>query len=183
MELIEQYFNVYLASLIMWGFLMAFLYNVVKKSSSPGSDPTVMWIALSIFLSYLLSDPLFNQGFGYDLLDSTSAYLVWSVFDLVTILVIMLIARGKTVQKSPVKLYLCMGLMINISLFIGMYIDLNFTKYIGPWWFWYFYSIIVNISDITMIIALLCNKDFLGLVSCYNYLKGLNKHQALFSKT
>ncbi|MFX3847722.1 hypothetical protein ACJBSL_11555, partial [Streptococcus suis] len=78
-------------------FLMAFLYNVVRKSSLPGSDPTVMWIALSIFLSYLLSDPLFNQGFGYDLLDSTSAYLVWSAFDLVTILVIMFIARGKAV--------------------------------------------------------------------------------------
>ena len=178
MELIEQYFNVYLASLIMWGFLMAFLYNVVKKSSLPGSDPTAMWVALSIFLSYLLSDPLFNQGFGYDLLDSTSAYLVWSAFDIITILVIIFIARGKTVQQLPVKLYVCTGLMINISLFVGMYIDLNFTKYIGPWWFWYLYSIIVNISDITMIIALLCNKDFLGLVRGYNRLRGLNKLEA-----
>ncbi|KKM71682.1 hypothetical protein LCGC14_1428200, partial [marine sediment metagenome] len=33
MEVFQQYISFYIATFVMWGFMMAFLYNVVKKSS------------------------------------------------------------------------------------------------------------------------------------------------------
>lgn len=173
MELIEQYYSAYLASLIMWGFMMAFLYNVVKKSSAPGSNATVMWMSLAIFLSYLVSDPLLNLSLGVDMMYSYKSYLIWALCDLFILVVILLIAKNKSIQRYPAKLYVIIGLTVNMLLFIGMHIDINMVNRFDPWWFWYFYSVTVNVMDVMMIIALLCNKDFLGLVRGYNRLRGL----------
>ena len=84
LEYLQEYLGVYLATFIMWGFLMAFLYNMVKKSSSVGGgDKTVMWIALAMFLSYMVSDPLLNATLGYNILNRTLAYLIWAASDLI----------------------------------------------------------------------------------------------------
>ncbi len=177
--MIEQYFSAYLASLIMWGFMMAFLYNVVKKSSAPSSDPSVMWMSLAIFLSYLVSDPLLNLSLGVDMMYSYKSYLIWALSDLFILVVILLIAKNKSIKRYPAKLYVIIGLTVNMLLFIGMHVDVNMINLFEPWWFWKVYSVTVNVMDVIMIIALLCNKDFLGLVRGYNRLRGLNKHQAL----
>ena len=153
--------------------MMAFLYNVVKKSAAPGRDATVMWMSLAIFLSYLVSDPLLNISLGVDLMYSYQSYLIWAFCDLFILIVIMLIARNKPIERCPVKLYIIIGLTVNMMLFIGMHIDLNMINRIEPWWFWKVYSVMVNVMDVTMIIALLCNKDFLGLVRGYSRLRGL----------
>ncbi len=174
--MIEQYFSAYLASLIMWGFMMAFLYNVVKKSSAPSSDPSVMWMSLAIFLSYLVSDPLLNLSLGVDMMYSYYSYSIWAICDLFLLVVILLIAKNKSIKNCPAKLYLSIGLTVNMLLFIGMHIDVSIVNRFEPWWFWKVYSVTVNIMDVMMIIALLCNKDFLGLVRGYNRLRGLNKH-------
>lgn len=176
--MIEQYFSAYLASLIMWGFMMAFLYNVVKKSSTPGNDATVMWMSLAIFLSYLVSDPLLNLSLGVDMMYSYKSYLIWALCDLFILVVILLIAKNKSIQRYPAKLYVIIGLTVNMLLFIGMHIDINFVNRFEPWWFWSFYSVTVNVMDVMMIIALFCNKDFLGLVRGYNRLRGLLKPEA-----
>ena len=173
MMLFQEYFGIYLASLIMWGFMMAFLYNVVKKSSTPGSDATVMWMSLAIFLSYLVSDPLLNLSLGVDMMYSYKSYLIWALCDLFILVVIMLIAKNKSIQRYPAKLYVIIGLTVNMLLFIGMHIDINMFNRFDPWWFWSFYSVTVNVMDVMMIIALFCNKDFLGLVRGYNRLRGL----------
>ncbi len=176
--MIEQYISISLASLIMWGFMMAFLYNVVKKSSAPNSDPSVMWMSLAIFLSYFVSDPLLNLSLGVDLMYSYKSYLIWALCDLFTLIVILLIARKKTIESFPAKLYVIIGLTVNMLLFIGMHIDINMVNRFDPWWFWSFYSVTVNVMDVMMIIALFCNKDFLGLVRGYNRLRGLLKPEA-----
>lgn len=178
MELIEQYYSAYLASLIMWGFMMAFLYNVVKKSSAPGSNATVMWMSLAIFLSYLVSDPLLNLSLGVDMMYSYKSYLIWALCDLFILVVILLIAKNQSFHNCPAKLYLSIGLTVNMLLFIAMHIDINFIYRFEPWWFWSFYSVTVNVMDVMMIIALLCNKDFLSLVRGYNRLRGLLKPEA-----
>lgn len=176
--LFQEYFSIYLASLIMWGFMMAFLYNVVKKSSVPGSDATVMWMSLAIFLSYLVSDPLLNLSLGVDMMYSYYSYSIWALCDLFILVVILLIAKNKSFKRCPAKLYLIIGLTVNMMLFIGMHIDTNFVNRFEPWWFWSFYSVTVNVMDVMMITALLCNKDFFGLVRGYNRLRGLNKLEA-----
>ena len=88
--------------------------------------------------------------------------------------VIWLVAHQKTFLEVPAKLYIYTGLLVNTSLFLGMYYDINYT-YTGEWWFWDFYTITVNLMDMMMLIALFCNKDFLGLVKLYRSMRGQTK--------
>ena len=99
--------------------------------------------------------------------------MIWALCDLFTLIVILLIARKQTIESFPAKLYVIIGLTVNMLLFIGMHIDINMVNRFDPWWFWSFYSVTVNVMDVMMIIALFCNKDFLGLVRGYNRLRGL----------
>ena len=143
---------------------MAFLYNLVKKSAAPNGDGVLMWMSLAIFLSYLLSDPLLSLSVGVDIIYSINGYLIWAVNDLVILFIILFISRGRTVQSYPAKLYVIVGLTVNMLLFFSMHIDINVFRNFEPWWFWTFYSFTVNIMDVMMVIALLTNKDFLGLL-------------------
>ena len=77
----------------------------------------------------------------------------------------------RNLEQVPAKLYIYTGLIVNSSLFLGMYIDINYA-YTGSWWFWDVYSITVNLMDIMMLIALFSNKDFLGLVKLYRKVRG-----------
>ncbi|MBB1422536.1 hypothetical protein H5200_11460 [Pseudoalteromonas sp. SG43-7] len=178
MDLLEQYFNVYLASLIMWGFLMAFLYNLVKKSSKPNNDATIMWLSFIIFFSYLIADPLLNSSIGVEITSNFIGYLVWAFLDFITLAIILFFTSRKSIRSYPAKLYIVVGFSVNMLLFIAMYVDIALFAHYEPWWFWYFYSATVNVMDVMMIIALLCNKDFLGLVRGYNRLRGLLKPEA-----
>ena len=89
---------------------MSFLYNMVKKSSTPNGDKTLMWMSLALFISYMMSDPLLNIALGYNILDSSFAYMIWAVSDLLILLIISLIARGRKVTLVPAKLYIFTGL-------------------------------------------------------------------------
>lgn len=171
MVLFQKYFTFYTATLILWGFLMAFLYNIAKNSSHryPDSDNTLTWISLTIFLTYMFSDPLINLNFGYNFLNTHFAYLVWASFNVLTLVIIWLIIRHKNTSEQPAIIYVICGLIVNIGFFLGMFYDTYYGEYIGNWWFWEMYSITVNLSDMIMITALMLNKDFLGLVKVYTY--------------
>ncbi len=171
LKLIQDNFGVYLAAFIMWGFLMSFLYNMVKKSSAPNGDKTVMWVSLALFISYMMSDPLLNVALGYDMLDSSFAYVIWALSDLTILLIVWLIARKRNLDQVPAKIYIYTGLLVNSSLFLGMYFDINYV-YTGSWWFWDVYSITVNLMDIMMLMSLFSSKDFLGLVKLYRKVRG-----------
>lgn len=179
MQFFQEFSVLYLASLIMWSFLMAFLYNLVKKSATPNGDKTLMWISLTIFLSYLCSDPLMISSFGFDLVYSKVTYLIWFFSDLICLLIILLISGRISVILLPAKVYLTLGLTVNMLLFLGMHIDINYFQSYEHWWFWTLYSITVNAMDVMMVIALLCNKDYLGLLRGYQSLTRSNRQSDL----
>lgn len=159
----------YIGTIIVWGFLMAFLYNLVQESSSESKNRSPMWIALTIFISYMLSDPLL---IAYDFLLGYYAYFLWSALDFISIVIVCLITKNKSVTQVPAKVYIIFGLSFNILLFLGMAFDLRSGTSSERWWFWNVYAIGVNLSDIMMITALVVNKDFLGLVKAYKWLRG-----------
>lgn len=168
----HKYVSAYLATFIMWGFLMAFLYNMVSKSIVPNGDKTLMWVSLTMFLSYLASDPLTSATFQIESMSYATAYIVWTALDLTCVATILLITKGKSNNSYPAKLYVILGLLINSALFISMYIDINILENTEEWWLWGFYTITVNTMDAMMLIALFSNKDFLGLVRLYKGLTG-----------
>lgn len=159
----------------MWGFLMAFLYNMVSKSVVPNGDKTLMWISLTMFLSYLASDPLVSAAFHIESMSYATAYLVWTTLDLTCICVISLITRGLSINNYPAKFYVIVGLIINSILFISMYIDVSIIENTKEWWLWSFYTVTVNVVDAVMLVALFSNKDFLGFVKLYRWGRGQAK--------
>ncbi|MDP2633975.1 MULTISPECIES: hypothetical protein [unclassified Pseudoalteromonas] len=124
---------------------------------------------MTIFLFYLFSDPLIITAIGFDILHSSGTYLFWFTFNLACLLIILRLTSGANLGKLPAKLYVIIGLTVNMLLFLAMHIDINVLMHYEHWWFWTFYSITVNVMDVMMIIALLTNKDFLGLLGCYRW--------------
>ena len=179
MHFFQEFSALYLASLVMWCFLMSFLYNLVKKSATPNGDKTLMWISLTIFVSYMCSDPLVISSLGFDLVHSQLTYLLWFYSDLVCLIIIILISKRLNVNSLPAKLYIAIGLTVNMLLFLGMHIDINYYYHYEHWWFWGLYSVTVNLMDLMMVLALLCNRDFLGLVRCYKLLTRSNRQSDL----
>ncbi len=49
-----------------------------------------------------------------------------------------------------------------------MYYDLHITGNVNPWFLWDFYSFTVYLLDFTMIIALIVDRDILGLNALKN---------------
>lgn len=172
LALIQQNFGFYVATLVMWGFLMAFLFNLVKKSAAAKSDTTLMLMSLALFLSYLLADPLLSLTLGFEIFATSDGYFVWALFDFLTVLVIFFISKNRTLQEVPAKLYVFTGLSTNMAIFLVMYVDIQYSEPYVYWWFWDFYTVTVNLIDIMMLIALFSNKDFLGLVKLYRKVRG-----------
>jgi len=168
---IQQTLGTYLATLIMWGFLMTFLFNMVSRSSIVNKDKTLMWISLSIFLSYLLTDPLVSMAFEIESLRYASIFIIWCILDLTCLGIILLISRNSSIEKFPAKLYVIIGLLTNSSLFFGLYLDVSVYGNEERWWLWDVYTVTVNIMDISMLIALLTNKDFFKLVALVNFFR------------
>ena len=44
-----------------------------------------------------------------------------------------------------------------------MYLDVYINKNLESWWFWSVYQFSVNIIDFLMVVALIVDRDFLGL--------------------
>lgn len=179
----ESYFQnhiyIYFGSLVIWGYLMAFLYNLVGKSSSPKGDTTVMQIALILFLSYLLTDLSLHNAFDFELAKGFKLYLMWGIFDFVTILVVLAVSFYKLPESLPVKHYVIFGLTANMFMYFAMYVDTEYLQHYQHWWFWDTYRVTTNFMDIMILVALFVNKDFLGLIRLYKWLRGQNKKASL----
>ena len=171
---IQQTLGTYLATLIMWGFLMTFLFNMVSRSSIVSKDKTLMWISLAIFLSYLLTDPLVSMAFEIESLRYASIFIIWCILDLTCLGIILLISRNSSIEKFPAKLYVIIGLLTNSCLFFFFFFNVSVYGNEERGGLWDVYTVTVNIMDISMLIALLTNKDFFKLVALVNFL-GENK--------
>jgi len=159
MYYVDLFLAEYIGAFIQWGFLMAMLFTFVSSINT--SNNSLVYLATIMLSSYLLSD--FTLVFQ-------NAYLNWIFFDIATILIIFLAQKVLSFQSPVAKNYIVSGLLINACLTYAIYIDLYINWNSEPWWLWSLYSMGVNVVDLLMIIAILINKDFLGLVRFKNFL-------------
>ena len=122
-------------------------------------------------VSYMAGDHFFTW-----LSSTASTYLHWSLYDLATLfcLGICYLIMKKT---TPSFFYLVFGLLVNIFLHTALYLDLHVYENSTYWILWDVYSFGVNIVDFTMIVALIVDRDILGLIKLKNGIKALFKGQ------
>jgi hypothetical protein len=158
-----------MSALITWGFLMAFFFNVFVYMLGHKRQTTLIFSSLCMLVSYSTSDYFFTWLSIYE-----TTYLDWVIYDLVTIFA--LISCFLVIKKSsPSFIYLMAGLLLNMLLAFSMYLDVNVFKNQEQWFLWGAYSFIVFSSDLLMVVALIVDRDFLGLHKLKNKLCGLFK--------
>ena len=169
-----------MGTLVVWGFLMAFLFNVFMRVVSAKTDNYLVWISGAMGLSYYFSDLSFDLGTGSEI------YLIWFLYDLLTLAVVLfpLLLRSRLgLVIKPASVYIFIGLIVNAILFLAMYVDINVLDNKEPWMLWSIYSFTVNVVDYAMIITLIVGRDWLGLIRLARYayskaLKSEAKHEA-----
>lgn len=160
-----------LSAFIMWGFLMAFFFNIFVYSLDVKRNTTLLLSSFIMIVSYTVSDYFFTW-----LSIKVRVFLDWAIYDIATILA--LTAIYFIIKKTtPSFFYLIIGLTINSLLFICMYVDMYVLNNQEYWFFWDVYIYSVNLIDLIMVIALIVDRDFLGL----HKLK--SKVLSLFKKT
>jgi len=147
-----------LGILITWLFVFTFLYNLSAAINKPDNSRTQL--SFIMMVSYTLS--LYIDMY------TPLLYLQLFAFDVVTIAVIFIwrLCLGKVI---PIGFYyLIVGLCINASLFMAMYIDIIVNLNYEFWWLWMLYGFSTLIVDFIMAVVLIINKDILGLVKLKN---------------
>lgn len=147
----------YIGVFIEWGFLMAFLFNLVARLNNP--DKAIVQLSFMVAFSYMVSD-------FYRL--SYSNYLNWLFYDLLTIAVIFVWFLYFKKQRFTALYYILLGLTLNSLLMLATHYDIYILHNLEPWWLWTIYSYGVNIVDLLMIFALVTEKDFLFLRRALN---------------
>nr|WP_259397794.1 MULTISPECIES: hypothetical protein [unclassified Pseudoalteromonas] len=150
--LVNPAISFYIGAFVQWGFLMAFLYSLVISINKPRKE--AVWLSFVMSISY--SSSLFIDI-------QHISYLQLFLFDITTIFAIIILRLF--IIENLISIYLLLGLIINSSLFLGMYIDVSVFKNYEPWWFWFFYSIVINLADFMMLAIFFINKDFLALAA------------------
>ncbi|MBH0045159.1 hypothetical protein [Pseudoalteromonas sp. NZS11_1] len=150
--LVNPAISFYIGAFVQWGFLMAFLYSLVVSINTPKKE--AVWLSFVMSISYSSSLFIDIQHISYRQL---------FLFDIATILAIIILRFF--IIENLISIYLLLGLTINSSLFLGMYIDVSVFNNYEPWWFWFFYSIVVNLADFMMVAIFFINKDFLALAA------------------
>ena len=168
---LTDHFGLSLGALVVWGFMMAFFFNIFLYTATPKKNLILLFSSFIMFISYFSSDSFFSW------FSTTETYLHWAVWDLVTLSLILLFAKFIKDQKPAAFYYVCTGLLVNTVLFLAIYYDI-YVKYTKePWVLWDIYSFGVNIADFVMIVALIVDRDFLGLVKLKACLSSLFKQK------
>ena len=162
-----------LSAFAMWGFLMAFFFNAFVYSLNIKRNSTLLLSSFIMMISYTASDYFLTW-----LSVRTSDYLDWAFYDLVTIITLSL-TYFLIKKTTPSFLYLIVGLTFNSMFFLFMYFDVFIRENREPWLFWDIYTFSVNIIDLIMIVALIVDRDFLGLHTLKNKLMSLFKNSEL----
>ncbi|KTF12297.1 hypothetical protein [Pseudoalteromonas sp. H105] len=165
---LTELFGVFsLSALAVWGFLMAFFFNVFVYSLGIKQGTTLLLSSFIMAVSYFVGDYFFTW-----LSPTPATYLDWALYDIATLLLLgfTYILLKKT---SASFIYLISGLLINTLLFLVMYLDLYIYGNTTPWILWDIYSFGVNIVDFTMIVALIVDRDILGLIKLKNGIKAI----------
>ncbi|WP_231616848.1 hypothetical protein [Pseudoalteromonas sp. NZS11] len=164
-----------LSAFTMWGFLMTFFFNVFVYSLDVKRGTTLLLSSFIMMISYTLSDYFYTW-----LSIKNSIYLDWALYDISTILALICIYKI-TEKTTPSFLYLIVGLSINSIFFFCMYLDMYIFGNMERWFFWDVYTYAVNLMDLIMIVALIVDRDFLGLHKLKNkilsYFKSNDTHK------
>ncbi|ALQ09057.1 MULTISPECIES: hypothetical protein [Pseudoalteromonas] len=164
-----------LSAFTMWGFLMTFFFNVFVYSLDLKRGTTLLLSSFIMMISYTLSDYFYTW-----LSIKNSIYLDWALYDISTILALICIYKI-TEKTTPSFLYLIVGLSINSIFFFCMYLDMYIFGNMERWFFWDVYTYAVNLMDLIMIVALIVDRDFLGLHKLKNktlsYFKSNDTHK------
>jgi len=165
---LQELFGLFsLSAFFMWGFLMAFFFNVFVYSIGLKKGTTLLLSSFVMMCSYTLSDYFFTW-----LSFKNSFYLNFALYDIATITA--LLCLYKIVKKTtPSFLYLILGLSINTIFFLLMHIDLIIYENKEQWWLWDAYIYSVNLIDFIMIVALIVDRDILGLHKLRNTIRTL----------
>ncbi|MBH0010718.1 MULTISPECIES: hypothetical protein [unclassified Pseudoalteromonas] len=155
---LTEFFGLFsLSAFVMWAFLMAFFFNVFVYSLDVKRKTTLLLSSLIMMISYTATDYFYTWLSYYN-----TTYLDWAIHDLITIIV--LIFSFKLLKKTTTSfLYLIVGLSINMLLVLLMYLDVYVYKNNEPWFFWEIYVGFVAFNDLAMVVALIVDRDFLGL--------------------
>ena len=155
---LAEFFGLFsLSAFSMWAFLMAFFFNIFVYSLDVKRDTTLLLSSFIMMISYTATDYIFTWLSYYD-----TTYFDWAIYDLSTILCLA-IAFLFIKKTTPSFLYLLIGLSVNSIFFLLMYLDVYINKNLESWWFWSVYQFSVNIIDFLMVVALIVDRDFLGL--------------------
>ena len=156
--LLQELFGLFsLSAFFMWGFLMAFFFNVFIYAIGLKKGTTLLFSSFIMMCSYTLSDYFFTW-----LSIKNSLNLNFALYDIATITALTIVY--KFVKKTtPSFLYLLIGLSINSIFFLLMHLDTDIYGNKHHWWFWEVYMYTVNSIDIIMIVALIVDRDILGL--------------------
>ncbi|KPM85345.1 hypothetical protein AOG27_00720 [Pseudoalteromonas lipolytica] len=146
---ISDFVGSLIGSFIEWGFLMAFLFNLVTHINKP--DKRLVILAFIMMVSYFLSG-IFHL--------SIYSYLNWFYFDLLTITTILAWICFTKICTFNAIYYIVFGLLLNATLMISIFLDIFVIENRTPWALWSIYSFGVNTVDIIMLIALITNRDF-----------------------
>ncbi len=157
--LIPPEISVYIGVLVQWGFLMAFLYSLVTSINNPQKQ--AVWLSLVMAISYCLSTFIDIYNFSY---------IELFCYDVVTLFFILFLRYY--LPEKRISTYLLFGLSINSLLFLAMHIDVFVRGNYTPWWFWSFYTVVINMMDIIMVSIFFVKKDFLRLVHVMDKLAG-----------
>ncbi|BED88354.1 hypothetical protein PspMM1_08220 [Pseudoalteromonas sp. MM1] len=122
-----------------------------------------------MMVSYTLSDYFFTW-----LSIKTTVYLDWAIYDVLTILILYVSLACKK-KASFSFIYLIVGLSINLTFFLLMYFDLYVHQNKEEWLLWDIYAVSVNIIDVIMIVALIVDRDILGLNKVKNKILSYSK--------
>ncbi len=158
-----------LSALVMWGFLMAFFFNIFIYFLDIKRNTTLLLSSFIMMVSYSTSDYFFTW-----LSIGTSVYLDWALYDYATVAILVgsYFALRKTTSSF---LYIIIGLIINSIFSLLMHLDIYVYNNKDSWLFWNIYSFTVNIIDLLMIVALIVDRDFLGLHKIKNKILSLFK--------
>ncbi|MDN3381858.1 hypothetical protein QL995_04070 [Pseudoalteromonas sp. APC 3358] len=164
-----------LSALVTWGFLMAFFFNIFVFFLGIKKRTTLLFSSFIMVVSYSATDYFYTWLSYYN-----TTYLDWAIHDIATIFFLAVIYKIKKITSASF-LYLLVGLSINMTLALLMYWDIFINRNIEPWFFWDIYTFGVTAIDLTMIVALIVDRDFLGLHKLKNktfsYFKSNDTHK------
>ncbi|MBQ4858965.1 hypothetical protein [Pseudoalteromonas sp. MMG007] len=149
--LISPEVSIYIGVFVQWGFLMAFLYSLATSINNPQKQ--AVWLSLVMVVSYCLSTTINIYNFSY---------IELFCYDVITLFFILFLRYY--LPEKRISTYLLFGLSINSLLFLAMHIDVFVRGNYTPWWFWSFYTVVINIMDVIMVSIFFIKKDFLMLV-------------------